>query len=98
MNKELEEAIQQYKELKRNKNIVETIEPKYFFEFADIMLNYIENSISKETIKEKIEKIINNNEYLIIFEGDTELPDEASIINAKKYIKMNVLQEILEEK
>ena len=91
MNKELEEAIQQYKELKRNKNIVETIEPKYFFEFADIMLNYIENSMSKETIKEKI-KVLENSQKRV--KNNNLIYSREDIFRFQIYI----LEELLEEK
>ena len=49
-----------------------------------------------QKIKDKIEEILNNGEYRIIFEGDAEFPDEATIINAQKYIKLEKLQELLE--
>lgn len=41
MHKELEEVIREYNTLKRNRNIIETIESDYFFEFTDTILNYI---------------------------------------------------------
>lgn len=84
MSKELEEAIEQYKELKRNKDIIETIEPKYFFEFADTMLNYIENSISKEKVEETIED--NGFEVHTREWGNVEV------------VSIEVLQELLEGK
>ena len=56
----------------------------------------IKNSIPVQKVKDKIEEILNNGEYRIIFEGDTEIPDEATIINAQKYIKLEKLQELLE--
>ncbi len=49
-----------------------------------------------QKVKDKIEEILNNGEYRIIFEGNTEIPDEATIINAQKYIKLEKLQELLE--
>lgn len=66
----------------------------------------IKDSISKETIKnffiekkkikEKIEEILNNKEYRIVFEGNAEIPDNATNINAQKYIKLEKMQELLE--
>lgn len=53
----------------------------------------LENSISKE----KIEEILNN-KYRLFFEGDTEFPDMSTKINAIKYIKAEVLEELLKEK
>lgn len=49
-----------------------------------------------QKIKDKIEEILNNGEYRIIFEGDAEFPDEATCIDAQKYIKLEKLQELLE--
>lgn len=43
-----------------------------------------------------LEEILNNGEYRIIFEGDSEFPDEATCIDAQKYIKLEKLQELLE--
>lgn len=56
-----------------------------------------ENYISKEKVKDKIEKILNNKEYRIVFEGNAEFPDDATIINAQKYIKLEKMQELIEE-
>jgi hypothetical protein len=57
---------------------------------------YWNECITKQTIKDKIEEILNNNEYRIVFEGDAEFPDEATTIKAQEYIKLDVLQELLE--
>lgn len=50
-----------------------------------------------QKVKDKIEEILNNGEYRIIFEGDAEFPDEATCIDEQKYIKLEKLQELLEE-
>ena len=55
-----------------------------------------ENNIPVQKVKDKIEEILNNGEYRIIFEGDAEFPDEATCIDAQKYIKLEKLQELLE--
>ena len=52
--------------------------------------------IPVQKVKDKIEEILNNGEYRIIFEGDAEFPDEATCIDAQKYIKLEKLQELLE--
>lgn len=52
--------------------------------------------ISIQKVKDKIDEILNNGEYRIIFEGDAEFPDEATIITGQKYIKLEKLQELLE--
>ena len=54
------------------------------------------DSIPIQKVKDKIEEILNNGEYRIIFEGDAEFPDEATCIDAQKYIKLEKLQELLE--
>lgn len=56
-----------------------------------------ENYIPKQKVKDKIEKILNNKEYRIVFEGNAEFPDDATIINAQKYIKLEKMQELIEE-
>lgn len=48
--------------------------------------------------KTKIEEILNNGEYTIIFEGDADFADEATCIDAQKYIKLEKLQELVEER
>lgn len=53
-------------------------------------------TILVQKIKDKIEEILNNGEYIIIFEGDADFPDEATRIDAQKYIKLEKLQELLE--
>lgn len=58
----------------------------------------MEHSIPVQKVKDKIDEILNNGEYRIIFEGDAEFPDEATIINAQRYIKLEKLQELLEER
>ena len=54
------------------------------------------DNIPVQKVKDKIEEILNNGEYRIIFEGDAEFPDEATCIDAQKYIKLEKLQELLE--
>lgn len=54
------------------------------------------DNIPVQEVKDKIEEILNNGEYRIIFEGDAEFPDEATCIDAQKYIKLEKLQELLE--
>lgn len=44
------------------------------------------------------EEILNNKEYIIVFEGNAEFPDDATIINAQKYIKLEKMQELIEER
>lgn len=59
-------------------------------------INDLLDNIPVQKVKDKIEEILNNGEYRIIFEGDAEFPDEATCIDAQKYIKLEKLQELLE--
>lgn len=59
-------------------------------------INDLLDNIPAQKVKDKIEEILNNGEYRIIFEGDAEFPDEATCIDAQKYIKLEKLQELLE--
>lgn len=54
MNKELEVYIEAYKKIKKNREIINSIDRDFFFDFADTMLNYIENSIPKKKVEEKL--------------------------------------------
>lgn len=66
-------------------------------EIHDVINRTLSNDyISIQKVKDKIEEILNNGEYRIIFEGDAEFPDEATCIDAQKYIKLEKLQELLE--
>ena len=68
-------------------------------EIHDVINRTLSNdSIPVQKVKDKIEEILNNGEYRIIFEGDAEFPDEATCIDAQKYIKLEKLQELLEER
>lgn len=81
MNEELEVYIEAYKKIKKNREIINSIDRDFFFDFADTMLNYIENSISKKKVKEKIEeldKIINEAKY-----GHRNTLIEASIVKSE---------------
>ena len=62
----------------------------------ELLVQRYSNSISVQKVKDKIEEILNNGEYRIIFEGDSEFPDEATCIDAQKYIKLEKLQELIE--
>lgn len=94
------------------RDLVEINTNKYFIEiqdgkFVDLkqvyqenekLNEYKENYIPVEKVKDKIEEILNNKEYRIVFEGNAEFPDDATIINAQKYIKLEKMQELIEER
>ena len=86
----IEKLQKENEELKDFKKQVTEIESTNFIKYK--------NYISKQEVKDKIEKILNNKEYRIVFEGDAEFPDDATIINAQKYIKLEKMQELIEER
>lgn len=55
-------------------------------------------AIPIKKVKDKIKGILDNSEYIMIFEGDTEFPDDAKEIRTQKYIKLERIQELIEEK
>lgn len=66
-------------------------------EIHDVINRTLSNDyIPIQKVKDKIEEILNNGEYTIIFEGDADFADEATRIDAQKYIKLEKLQELLE--
>lgn len=87
LQKENEELKEIYRSEKKMKN-------EYIKLYQDLLLK--ENIIPIQKVKDKIEEILNNGEYRIIFEGDAEFPDEATRIDAQKYIKLEKLQELIE--
>ncbi len=102
-NKELEEAIKILNELKEaQKNCIKVTQSSPFTELwekqnkaIETVLNYIDNSISKEVIKEKIEEL--KSEYNRIVNQTGELID--NLIDFQRISsKIEVLQELLEGK
>ena len=71
---------------------------KQVYQENEKLNEYKENYIPVEKVKDKIEEILNNKEYRIVFEGNAEFPDDATIINAQKYIKLEKMQELIEER
>ena len=65
------------------------------YELNNRITDLLEN-IPIQRVKDKIEEILNNKEYRIVFEGNAEFPDDATIINAQKYIKLEKMQELIE--
>lgn len=53
--------------------------------------------IPVQKVKDKIKEILKNGEYRIIFKGDAEFPDEATIITAQKYLKLEKVQKLQQE-
>lgn len=108
--KSMQHILSDYKRvLKENEVLLKENEELKFKEKSRIIGRYgdieihdlINKTLSKDYIpvqkvKDKIDEILNNGEYRIIFEGDAEFPDEATIINAQRYIKLEKLQELLE--
>lgn len=89
------EKLQKENEKLKNK-LLDTLEGQKVIE--EETPQYIKgNYIPVQIVKDKIEKILNNKEYRIVFEGNAEFPDDATIINAQKYIKLEKMQELIEE-
>ena len=84
LQKENEELKEINNELEAEKN--ETIR-RYNFETIPI-----------KKVKDKIKEILDNSEYIMIFEGDTEFPDDAKEIRTQKYIKLERIQELIKER
>ena len=59
MEKDIKEAyIESYKEIKRNKDVVKSIDKDYFFEFADYLINRNkELEEENEELKQRLEDI-----------------------------------------
>lgn len=96
MNKELEEAKVLLSNLKNTTNTQEYVNNFSTYDKAiETVLNYIDNSISKEVIKEKIGEL--KSEYNRIVNQTGELID--NLIDFQRISsKIEVLQELLEEK
>lgn len=86
-----EEKDKQFELIQNTNNTIKT---------ANIAIKDLQEKLKEvipvQKVKDKIEEILNNGEYRIIFEGDAEFPDEATCIDAQKYIKLEKLQELLE--
>lgn len=95
MNKQLEEAIKTYNELKRNKEIIENIETNYFLKFAETVLKELkrlqEETIEKDKIREKIEE---NNKLIEACREDEEHCGEIYLYENDN----EILEELLEGK
>ena len=87
-----EEKDKQFELLRKNKNMAE----EYLVNNPGMVEYLNDNYIFKQKVKDKIEEILSNGEYIMIFEGDAEFPNETTTINAQKYIKLEKLQELLE--
>ena len=85
----IENLINRDKELEEENQQLEAIKD-------EAIRRYNLETIPKQKLKDKIEEILNNGEYTIIFEGDADFADEATRIDAQKYIKLEKLQELLE--
>ena len=71
---------------------------RYHLQQNESLTKEFSNVIPVQKVKDKIEEILNNKEYRIVFEGNAEFPDDATIINAQKYIKLEKMQELIEER
>lgn len=88
MNKELEEMIEIYINARDNKSLIESIYPEFFFEFVDMLLNYIENSIPKQIVDERQNEL--QKEYEEALEENST---KAFILKCK----LEMIKELLDE-
>lgn len=101
MDKELEEAIEEFKREYDDSRILGG-DLIINLENAKILLNYIENSIPKEVVEEKIEQLkqyilnleMKQNEIIAMDGDDLPIRDEIAIVEEQIYL----LQELLQEK
>lgn len=97
MNKELEEAIKRLKILECDCIYFENNKCTYNKnkcqreQDIETVLNYIENSISKDKIREVL-----NHKAKIFFEGNEKFPDISRTIKPTVYINAKDIQELLE--
>lgn len=92
-----EEVLKSYEELKRNRNIINTIEPDFFFEIVDCLLKENREIKVDQEIKAKIEELdIAISECIYLDEDDEKYKkavekDKLCLLNQKR-----ALQELLE--
>ena len=55
-------------------------------------LNIVEDYIPKSKVREVLDT-----KYIAMFEGDTEFPDDATIMKTVKYVKVSDIEELLQE-
>lgn len=97
LDQAIEHILQDYKRVLKENEELEEINNELEAEKNEAIRRYNFETIPIQKVKNKIEEILNNGEYTIIFEGDAEFPDEATRIDAQKYIKLEKLQELLEK-
>lgn len=100
MNKELKQVISRLKkDLKECKNDTTTL---VFTDDLEIALNYIDNSISKEVIEEKIEEIRKARDTARdLIETKVVIADNDSLYSGQSIAHdydINILKELLEQK
>lgn len=96
LDQAIEHILSDYKRVLKENEELEEINNELEAEKNEAIRRYNFETIPKQKVKDKIEEILNNGEYRIIFEGDADFPDEATCIDAQKYIKLEKLQELLE--
>ena len=87
----IEKLQKENKELKEINNELEA-------EKNEAIRRYNFEAIPIQKVKDKIKEILDNSEYVMIFEGDTEFPDNAKEIRTQKYIKLERIQELIKER
>ncbi len=85
----LEEAIQNYNKLKKNKTVIANIDTEFFFKTVDTLLQALENSIPKQTLNDKIKDL--KEQYKKALEENST---KAFILKCQ----IEILQEVVEGK
>lgn len=105
MNEELEETINKLKQDYELAKSEDSIDIDVFTADLETILNYIENSISKEVIEKKIEKLDKEYKEILSDYGniDTDVIFDIPNKNVRKHLdelitKIIILQELLKEK
>lgn len=96
LDQAIEHILSDYKRVLKENEELEEINNELEAEKNEAIRRYNFETIPKQKLKDKIEEILNNGEYTIIFEGDADFADEATRIDAQKYIKLEKLQKLLE--
>lgn len=58
----------------------------------------IKNSIPVQEVKDLKDRILKNEEYTVVLEGDKEFPDSTTEATFEKYINLKVLDKLIERR
>ncbi len=64
----------------------------------ELLVQRYSNSIPVQKVKDLKNRILENEEYTVVLEGDKEFPDSTTEATFEKYINLKVLDELVERK